>query len=291
MEFEVPKVLFKYLSPKNGIDYVLDGGTIKWSNPFEFNDPFDNQYNLQLEEYRDELIDELFEIFLTQDFSSIFIRKGNFLMDGKDFTDALRAMRTSMTKEQSDYIKEGVREGIDRFRSTFPQFNDEFKEQMKENAIFCLTDTPDDEAMWAYYAANNTGIVVGFSTVDAASVLPLARPVRYANSIPKLTYSEFFSNFSDQRKLIKKQVEQFTLTKSARWSHEKEWRIVIAGGAGIRPFLLEELREIYMGYKISPEDREKVMEIAQRKYPWAKLFQATPKQNEFGFDFESVKSN
>lgn len=283
-----PTILYKYLSTRNGIEYVLEQGTIKWSNPFEFNDLFDNQYNLQIEEFREELLDELLDLFFAQNFSSIFFEGKDFALSGSDFAAALNAVRPHLTNVEIDYLKGGLKEGIANFRARFPQFNDEFKEIMRNNAIFCLTDSPGNEAMWSYYADDNEGIVVGFSAADEDSIFPLAQPVNYAESIPTLKYADIMEYLSDTRKIIEDQVREYKFTKSKAWSHEKEWRIVVDGGAGVRPFLPQELKEIYLGHKISALNREKVKQFVKIKYPWAELFQSIPKTNDFGFHFEKL---
>ena len=84
--------------------------------------------------------------------------------------------------------------------------------------VLSLTERPDNLVMWAHYADQHRGFVIGFDSKhpwfeasDAFRVNVLAK-VRYANDRPS-------------KGLKTLTLEDTYLTKSLDWSYEEEWRM------------------------------------------------------------------
>ncbi len=284
---EVPKVFYKYYAPMNGIENVLGKGTIKWSTPIEFNDPFDNQYEHQFEEYDDSMLEELSDIFLNQSFNAEQIAVGfGRVVPGEVIAEMVKDISNSAEGER--FLKDVVSKSLPRFFASLPEFNKDFREEMQKSAIFCVTDSFDNGLMWAHYAQSHSGLVVAFAPSEPNSPLYAAEPVRYSESLPVTKLADHLTAYSNMDNWIRKLTQTYTLTKGNIWSYEREWRVLTAGGAGIRPFEKREVVAVYMGCRMKPENRENVIVLVRSKYPWADLFQLTMNPKKFEFIVEKV---
>ncbi|KTS02827.1 hypothetical protein SB2_06030 [Methylobacterium radiotolerans] len=92
--------------------------------------------------------------------------------------------------------------------------------EKSELGIASLTETWDNELMWAHYAGGFQGICVGYNFVRLLDGLPdgtaLTRVV-YADRPRGLRLKES-SNLSARARAV-------LSTKSARWNYEREWRL------------------------------------------------------------------
>lgn len=144
---------------------------------------------------------------------------------------------------------------------------------------------------WSTFdAQNHTGAVIKFLSLPQVDLpLILAQPVRYTAEIPR---SEFAS-MMDFQKSLTDTVEQITLTKGDVWAYEREWRIVTSlrdktQSYEIIRFAPEEVGEVYLGCKITEDDKNELVELTRRIYPAAKIFQARKHPKEFALIFEEV---
>lgn len=286
---KTPNSLFKYYAPETGINHVLQGGTIKWSTPEELNDPFDNQFELDFDEVDDVEIDSLLDDFFENDFSSVEFRKGDMIISGEEFGNALRQWKLLISPQEKTELKNSLVEGIENVKNYMPIFKQEFMAEMKRTAIFCMSESSDSVLMWSFYAQNHTGIAIEFAPNHFQSPLSLSRPVQYVTDVPKLTFRELFRSLSNRQAAIEQLIRTFTLTKSEEWSHEKEWRVVVAGGSGIRPFFSEDINAVYMGCRMSQKDQDRVKAIVRATYPNAKLFLASKSPTDFALRHYSVE--
>ena len=151
---------FKYYTAESA-KVTLESCTRKWSTPFLFNDPFDNQFDLIYDEPTTELIDQNLQKFLEILNSSEPLLPSQFGAD----TPAMEALRQlhiddpdfRYTEEEIAYLKEGVVEGMVRVIAALPEVNAEIRRIIADTTIFCLSETHDNLLMWSHYAANHTG--------------------------------------------------------------------------------------------------------------------------------------
>ena len=217
--------------------------------------------------------------------SHIAISLGNgLILPGNEFTRLIR--KIPIDAKRKEETREDLLEGMENIKKAHPKFQSDFMAEMANTSILCLTEDPNNLLMWSHYANKHTGIVIQFSPKDIDSPLPRAKPVRYSRQLPTLKYEDLLYNPNEK---IHKIIEEYTHTKSIDWQYEKEWRIVVAGNVGIRPFLLAEIDAIYLGCNITPENKAKVASIAREKYLQATLFQARKSPSCFSLDFEEIE--
>ncbi len=277
-----PKPLYKYLSPKAGIENVLEQGTLKWAVPAELNDPFDNDLDVPLEKVTDSIVDEFANSFIKMNDFPFEILIGEQEISGAEFAQMVKYMEPHLTPEEREQLREAVVEGLSTLHRNWPTHLDELCAMFQESALFCMSETYDDILMWSHYADKHQGLVIAFSPNNPDSPFSLAKPVRYVSEMPKINIRNYVGLSNDNA--VRDFQDLFTLTKSNTWSYEREWRVVAAGGSGIRPFHEEDIDAIYLGCRMSADNKKRVAAAVKQKYPAAKLYVAL-KASEFKLDF------
>jgi hypothetical protein len=284
---------FKYYTAESA-KLTLKSATRKWSTPLLFNDPFDNQFDLYFEEPSKDLAEKTLEKF-HRTLNSPEPFKANQFGAKTPAMELLRQVHVKnpdlkYTEEETAYLLEGVMEGMQRTIDTLPQANDEIRRIMADTTVFCLSETHDNLLMWSHYAQNHTGAVVNFlSLSEVDSPLILAQPVRYSAQMPRLAFNSLM-DFDEARKAV---YEIITLTKTEVWAYEKEWRIITTlrnktQSYEILPYAPEEVAAIYLGCKMTKDDREEIVDVTRSKYPRAKVLQAEKHEKEFALIFRDI---
>ena len=91
--------------------------------------------------------------------------------------------------------------------------------------ILCVTVAPDNEAMWANYAENHSGCVLGFRHIRTHDTpLLAARKVDYSEDAPVVGSGLDLLLYGNTEALSSKTVQAICFTKKAPWAYEQEWR-------------------------------------------------------------------
>jgi hypothetical protein len=89
--------------------------------------------------------------------------------------------------------------------------------------ILSLTEKPDNLLMWAHYAAEHTGFLIGFDTSHAYwNNFGDERGNSHVGVLRKVAYSE---TRPSPEHLAAMSLEQVYFTKSREWEYEQEWRV------------------------------------------------------------------
>lgn len=284
------KSFFKYYTPESG-KLTLKHTTRKWSTPLLFNDPFDNQFDLNLEEPNEALAEKMVALFHENLTADEPIYTGQFGAITPIVMLLRHAHRNNPDFEYSESdqaeLKEAMLQGMQTTFAKAPKTNEEVKALMADVSVFCLSETQDNLLMWSHYAHNHTGVVIEFlSLKEVDSPLILAQPVRYQDQMPRLNFEDMMGLNPFTRKVL----DTITLTKSNVWEYEKEWRIISSlrdksQTHEILPYAPEEVGAVYLGCKISAGDKAEVIDITKAQYPTARIFQAQKHPEEFRLIF------
>lgn len=141
--------------------------------------------------------------------------------------------------------------------------------------ITCFSETPQNMLMWSHYANKHTGVCVEYDFSKLFSTVPntLLLPVEYTNKRPLLPIEKAVVTIegkltTDQTKMreMLPDILKSLAIKSDIWSYEREWRhIVFTKDVPSRVVKLPIISRIILGINISPENREKVVEVARKK--------------------------
>jgi Protein of unknown function (DUF2971) len=280
--------LFKYLRPER-VDVLL-GRIIGFSKPTRFNDPFDclpyfvdsgelnplgaRTYFLQakpedigLPRYKEEVRDHV---------QRSFAADPSFTLQAIMLVDPIP--------------KEEHHGGLARnFRSSLAPF-------MQDSVIaLSLTENRNSLLMWAHYAADHTGFVIGFDSDH-----PFFHSAGSNPSNPGFLNRVVYSDDRPSGIVGTLSAEKAYLTKSSEWSYEREWRIlqhvknatsvkeVPGGEVYLFAFPSEAVTEVVIGARASLQTKENVRSVMSDKATWpnAMVFQASVDQRHYRLNYE-----
>jgi len=249
---------YKYLPFSEDSLKTISEGTIKFTCPLDFNDPFDC-----LPYYGTSNIENLLK--LRPDlFKAAAKRRG-----------LSPAQRLQQKGEFIARLKKRISDG------------DFAKDALREVGVVSLSKNGLSVLMWSHYAQLHQGFVLEFripimgSRMDIAyaadRLLPL--PVTYQSARPVVDVAK-----ADRTQLL----ESILLTKSDVWAYEEEERVLSElRSAGIFPYQRDEiLCSVIAGMRISDKNF-KTLEIAcdrvkKNALPNLSLFKAVPLSERYG---------
>ena len=181
--------MFKYTTSKTALA-ILTTGTMRWSAPYVFNDPFDLQFDMPLiikdaARMRRAILDYLWKAHYSPD----GLPAGNIL------GELIRQVRPIFPKMSRKEFDKQFGEAVDianaRLPSLIEQFYPQFNALMKDVKILCLSDRNESILMWSHYSDCHQGAVLEFSCVpEVDTPWGAAIPVKYAEM--PLVYDEKF---------------------------------------------------------------------------------------------------
>jgi Protein of unknown function (DUF2971) len=290
----VPQQLIKYMNAATGA-VVLETGRLRWSTPGTLNDPFDAQFDLQVDidhqRAQEVALQRLWEAYSCEEAEPV----GNVL--GR----AIRLLRERAPGiKQTEFIQVfnvAIQESLQRITNYLPRFHDEIRTHIAQSKILCLTAISDSSLMWAHYADGHRGIALCFrSASQVDSPWRMARPVEYQAEMPKLMDTNFFVEMIAGCVSIDKEamIHRMIFTKSHEWQYEQEWRICSGAGRSPQaifediPFHPLELSAVIIGERISDGDRERILELTRQLYPHASLLRTVRAEREFRLRIEEL---
>ena len=126
--------------------------------------------------------------------------------------------------------------------------------------ICSLTKDPHNTLMWSYYSGGHTGVALGVAVENPA-----------ACRIREVFYDSQIGIGPNSVRRNPRDVALDILTqKQLSWAHEKEVRVF-----STRPFVPIRLREIKVGVKASPVDRELLEVIVRKTNPRVRIVPVT----------------
>lgn len=203
-------VLYKYF-PIERRD-VLVNGLIRFTQPGDFNDPFEFHPSYDLMSKAD--IAALPEAPRGEGETGPAMR----LLTPQALHAMVQAILPGMQRQIASHAGSEGAFSLDNNRMAQGTFDAKF-------GILCLTEVPDSLVMWAHYGQNHSGFVLQFDesheffspTLHEGQSLGLTQ-VEYSSVRPVLSYSTINSPLVYYR-------------KSPEWQYEREWRIIKPLGA------------------------------------------------------------
>lgn len=142
--------------------------------------------------------------------------------------------------------------------------------------ISCFSETPTNLLMWSHYADKHSGICVEYDFSRLFSTVPnsLLLPVSYSTKRPLLRLDKIMCQENGKVILDKSRYAEIIpdvlkaiIIKGEIWSYEREWRHIIPiNSLNNRTACLPIISRIITGINISDENREKIVELANRKH-------------------------
>jgi hypothetical protein len=225
--------LYKYLPFNEGSLKILTEGTIKFTKPSDFNDPFDCD-----PEHDAENIDK-------------------YLETRPDIIEKVLKIRNAKCKDSSKERK------AMKTRLKIAIENGHFGQEASNDVGICsLTRNPLNLLMWAHYALNHTGFVVEFE-IPLESFYPAEEEIKYFEwLIPQVVQYEKTKPvvyFDDDKNT--KMSKQF-LVKGKDWEYEKEERVIdYIRKSGIHRYDRNTiLKSVFAGMRMNSKDNNELKE-------------------------------
>jgi Protein of unknown function (DUF2971) len=209
--------LYKYLTSEGALR-LFQTGKVRFTQPVEFNDPFEMQPFLK------GLADEP---TLEKQFDDGF---------GKLLDPQIEELLGKLTPEQRSQInRESIQQmvlsqapqALEAFKSLARMFRPAISREIYNRTneifgVFCLTEKPTNLLMWAHYAEDHRGVVIEFDGTHDFFSRRLG-PQDDFRHLRRVTYThqrpEVFLNDSD--------ATDYFYLKSNDWEYEQEWRFVV----------------------------------------------------------------
>jgi hypothetical protein len=250
---ELPSVLYKYTTIDTCLK-ILESGRIKFSNPKDFNDPFDCQITIDTENTDEEL-----DLDVTK-----LVEKGKLL----------------------EIQKEEYRKKLQNPEFRFDLINKIINKSINVLGVSCFSKNKDNLLMWAHYADKHRGVVLKFELLKDTDFFIAPYPINYHSEYPKFNYIKE-NSLREGGQLAKFLLE----TKSKEWEYEEEIRVMKylheLDGNRCYPIKKQALVEIIFGCQVSDDDKCSIMLKAIDEYYCIhlKFTSAVKKEWEFGLNF------
>ncbi len=287
---------YKYTTSETAIA-VLRNKQIHLRSPIYFNDPFDSRITLGFDR-------------VTQDFDKICESEFRRLVLGDDnikvssahlATQIIASLRRNRSSVSPVWLHEQIEELKTKFLGTMDaieaSFINDAEHKVESVVAFCVSETNDNLLMWSHYSDGHKGVVLRFKCMpEQDTILCAAMPVKYQSKYPTIcTDEEYLKHYTGQNELpLDELYERMVFTKNVNWSYEKEWRCVgprlnIDTEFQENQIFKEEIDEIYLGCRISNEDKEQLLNIIENDFAHVVVYEAKAKSHEFGLEFKKMK--
>lgn len=210
--------LYKYVS-SNVWDKILKGKQVRFTPPSIFNDPFEMQpfYESFAEdaEVQKHLNDADLKTIMQEQFLEQYPNLPTEIQNivPVEFLKSFAALISPFAVENAPAVLDGLTAAISK--GLYTGFDDNL-------GVLALSEKCDDLLMWAHYAQNHKGLVIGFDSehryfhqqLGPSDEFRYVRKVRYSKGRPNIRLTT---------------IEDLTgifLTKSEDWKYEDEWRVM-----------------------------------------------------------------
>lgn len=288
----IPQKLYKYV-PADAAKNILQNGSLRFSSPILFNDPFDAQIEASFPFTDDELHEYLAQrvLELLDNNPSPPAKLRPVFMQLFEIFKSERAEKKTDDQILKSYLA-SVRLGQALSSSGTPQQDPlAWKSRLREFRVSAFSERNESISMWSHYADHHRGVCLEFTTSNPG-IVSRAEPVRYEESLPKFLPVDQWGDLllglrePDFMALFR----NYLLRKSPEWQHEQEWRVFFPNPRPDElfvdvPFKPEELTGIFLGIRISELNRLTVESLCRGRFNLAKLFLAKRNADFFRIDF------
>lgn len=229
----IPQKLYKYYTVNDNLHKVISKHSCWFSKPSDFNDPFDCNLDVSIGKSAGEIIENM------------------------EKSSMLQLLKEELTQKEGDVKKEGERI-VNNPYLLKRVINGVHKYYINQNiGVYCLSEDPTNILMWSHYADSHKGICIEFDIKRGGFFYNNLLPVQYKKHYPKFELSDY----QKEDNMMFTMHQQAICTKSVLWKYEKEWRVIVDDGYGLKGFDKDDVTKVIFGAKISDDDRESLMAL------------------------------
>lgn len=206
-----------------------------------------------------------------------------YLLNVNNESETLKKYAFDLLKRQGNSRQQArkiVRDtNMDEFKANL---NSSIFDQVSKLRIACFSHQPSNLMLWSHYASGHKGLCLHF--------LP-SLDIQTFGTLHDVNYKEKFEsvNFTPGELLSQESLKHLIYTKSKVWEMEQELRLFDFDDKDKRYFKIESLRSIVFGFESSASLKKEVFTLCnQPKYKHIKIFQARPRNDEFGINLDLI---
>ena len=292
----IPPALYKYRSCNKFALENLQQDEMWFNSSDKMNDPYDSALTINQEDY----IHTPIKIELLKNLPNVF-EKLNIEKDPLELKEMEKKGIDEVYRYVLNFVPEleGDKEKINSIADEMKSFlNEAFEEKaqsmvdtiQKSTFISCFSEKNDSMLMWSHYTENHEGFCIEYNftkpNVDPTLINTL-HPVIYSKKLFDIS-KYLIEGFEDHSSYNALSTIYAAISKSIDWGYEKEWRIVYTLGQREKGFNRKFFtpEAIYLGAKISKEDKATLMKIAGEKQ--ISVYQMKLKKDEFKLEAEKI---
>lgn len=258
---------FCHFSPDYDVLRIISHNEIFFSSPGKFNDPFDCTIPID---------------YATGPTKIIF--KYWFEMAKDENPECSDTELKKMTEECIGNLKNQERQL--RLRKNSAEFCS------NHIGICSLTASYTNLIMWANYADKHRGFVVGFYSKKLVKMCRENSPENDPNKtmlIENVNYTQDYPYINAYTHTGLERYKLQVLSKSEDWTNEEEYRIVFTDGVGkSTQFPPGTISCVYLGCRISFENKELILKAISEKDYKIPVFQASTSDSHYELKFERI---
>ena len=232
---------------------ALYDGIIVPAAPATFNDPYDCDFLLE-NNFMDSNAARTMLIKVLSDRCLLTVDEKNSIRHTDDFEKTLKRILWNHFQARSrNLAKEMLSSAVSTIQKT--------KELLR---VACFSETNDSILMWSHYALNHKGFCIEYD-LNEWDCKNHVQPVRYVDERHYIR-----GNFADNLPPnAGREIMDAALYKSAEWSYEKEWRLVMSAVEIMNPkfrgkipafFLKDFITAVYIGTKAEEQYCKQICE-------------------------------
>lgn len=280
---ELPRTVYKYRplgvkggeARKNTLGLISEGAAF-FSSARNFNDPFDTAIGFDFGEEPEE----------------VFWWVNRYLKDYE--RDLPKKQRHRKAREIKDEVLAKGTGHLDHVQGLLQKL------RYERFGLFCASAVPDDLLMWAHYADNHQGVVLGLSKtvlVRTAQGMAMrhgrimeALEVKYSGDLVRYP---FYSRITMERR--KQYLQSVIGTKSDHWAYEREFRLVLWNRTNaVVECGADLVTEVILGCRVTDEAERAVRQAlvaegSKAEGSKAKVFRARKHDERFALVLEPAE--
>lgn len=277
---------------------ILKGQSLRWSSPHLFNDPYELTHNIDLDisktgflrEMVLEAVEMLFDPVELKESSNNLVATIARWKEEKRFNSA---------DEAESVLRELLEKKADKQYSVLKEHLRQWQKHVSSVRICCFSDEPNNVNAWQRYGDNHHGVALEFAC-NNGSALQMPKKMTYSVTPPTISSLGNLVNiaFGKEAKLNSRKFIKKSLIKSRKNIGENEWRCFITDvdGSTLDDYLwysntkfpVGDLKKVYFGLDISPEDRATVLNVLKNNYQKTQVFKAQKRKDSYEIDFSQV---
>lgn len=306
---------YKYYSINQNLYSSIINNELYFSNPREFNDPFDSYPRFKLTHDKEKL--KLFYEFLNKQISGLetFILESKInLKKYKEYKDLLQVYFSGHLFEEDLYANEIENKNeklIELYtfyvdRSNYEKLlnhNIEFLQiKMYYDFIFltidnqnfgvsCGSTNPRCPLMWGHYANNHKGVCIKYEFGNK-EIQNISLDKKVKLEVLKVKYSDMpIDIFNYSSKELKNLKFEILSNKYSKWNYENEIRLVNQG-KGLLKIKRSSIKEVIFGCKSTPKERYSIIKLlASLGYKVDRLLIAKRLPDQYELLIQEMKIN